>query len=119
MKKYIITEKELKILNELKTLEGTEYKDHCPFCNQWWDFNCPYNEGNYCEKSKFGYGGIKVNPGNGDAFCHKLINLYYACKDLVEKDYQDLYIEYVDGKIDIGEVPFTYDQWLQAESELI
>lgn len=115
MKSYIITEKELQVLNDLKEIKEKQQEDLCPFYNQWWKMDCPYLKGRYCEKTK--YGGIEVNPGNGDSFCSKLIHLHEACKDLFERSYQEEYIEYVQFKIDIKEIPFTYKQWIQIEEE--
>lgn len=115
MKNYIITEKELQVLKNLKEIKEEKQKDLCPFYNQWWDMECPYLKDKYCENTKCG--GISVNPGNGDSFCAQLIELCYACKTIFEKSYHDQYIDYVEAKIDIKEIPLTYKQWLQMEED--
>jgi len=84
MTQFLIKEKDL---IKVFTAPPTELKTRCPFSFNW-DMDCVYADHSHNCKSDYkngvDYAGITVNPGNGDAFCSKLMDFYLLTKDLYE-----------------------------------
>ena len=82
MTQFLIREQDL---IKVKKQPPIEPKARCPFVFNW-DMDCVYVD-NLCNctsdyRNGVDYGGITINPGNGDAFCNKLMDFYLLTKDL-------------------------------------